>query len=90
MFGINVTLYAGVLSRWNSPNEAYSQKQRGPIGQRTTAALATDNSGNNNEAISPVMPFAAKASLLRTLPERSALTNLVPLPVACNLYCADH
>jgi hypothetical protein len=53
MFGINVTLYASVLSRWNSPNEAYSQKQRGPIGQRTTAALATDNSGNNNEATSP-------------------------------------
>ena len=54
MFGINVTLYASVLSRWNSPNETYSQKQRGPIGQRTAAALATDNSGNKNEATSPL------------------------------------
>jgi CheY-like chemotaxis protein len=39
MFGINVTLYASVLSRWNCQNETYSQKQRGPIGQRTAAAL---------------------------------------------------
>ena len=34
-------------------------------------------------------PFAAKAPLLWTLPERSALTNLIPLPVTCNLHCAD-
>jgi hypothetical protein len=89
MFRINVTLYASVLSCWipkmkHIPRNSVDRVDNEPPQLLPPTIPGTIMKQPLREAVRREGPVVAGTS--GTV---AALTNLIPLPVTCNLYCAD-